>query len=78
LGLGAAPRLDGAAMRQIQAEVVIGRGERDNMVSEQECLDAVAAMLRARYLQLPGQPHPLEACSPAVVAEAVRGFFGAS
>lgn len=75
LDLGAAPRLDGAAMRQIQAEVVIGRGERDNMVGEQECLDAVAAMPRARYLQLPGQPHPLEACSPAVVAEAVRRFF---
>jgi pimeloyl-ACP methyl ester carboxylesterase len=73
--LGRASRLDEVAFGRIGAEVLIARGELDKMVSEAECLAAVAHIPQATYLLLPGQPHPLEQCDHRLLADSLRQFF---
>jgi pimeloyl-ACP methyl ester carboxylesterase len=73
--LGDNPPLDAAAFSRIEANVCIARGTLDNMVSEQECLDAVAAMPNAQFLGLDNQPHLLDQCDPQVLASHLVRFF---
>ncbi|MBX2926974.1 MAG: alpha/beta fold hydrolase [Saprospiraceae bacterium] len=73
--LGDQPPLDAAAFSRIEANVCIARGALDNMVSEQECLDAVAKMPHAHFLNIDHQPHLLDQCDPQVLALHLIRFF---
>ncbi|MBE2208770.1 MAG: alpha/beta fold hydrolase [Saprospiraceae bacterium] len=73
--LGEAPPLTNEALGRIQAEVLMARGSLDNMVSEEECRQAVGLIPRASYVRLEDQPHPLDQCDPSVVAAQLRAFF---
>lgn len=73
--LGEAPPLTNEALGRIQAEVRIARGSLDNMVSEEECLQAAALIPRAGYVCLEQQPHPFDQCDPHLLAAQLRAFF---
>jgi len=72
--LGALPGDLGRA--GIRAQVHIARGELDRMVEEAECMEAVAGLPSAVYLQLPGQPHPFEQVDVKVLAGQLLGVWG--
>jgi len=73
--LGEAPPLTNEALGRIQAEVRIARGSLDNMVSEEECRQAVGLIPGASYVCLEDQPHPFDQCDPHVVAAQLSAFF---
>lgn len=75
--LGEAPPLTHDALGRIRAAVCIARGSMDNMVSEEECLNATGLIPQASYLCLRDQPHPFDQCDPAMLAAQLSDFFKA-
>ncbi|MBS1911284.1 MAG: alpha/beta fold hydrolase [Bacteroidetes bacterium] len=73
--LGERNELTGDDLRQVGTEVMVGVGDRDQMVTIEETLAAYRALPAARLIVLPGTPHPLERVSPQRLGREIVGFF---
>jgi pimeloyl-ACP methyl ester carboxylesterase len=64
-------------LRSINQEVLIGMGDRDNMVIIEESVYAYRLLKNGRLLILPNTPHPIEKISVARLKTEVLTFFDA-
>lgn len=73
--LGASPTLDAAKLAGIAAPARLMVGDRDNVVSAAETLDAARSMPNGQGAVLPGTPHPFEQVRLPLLAGLLNDFF---
>jgi pimeloyl-ACP methyl ester carboxylesterase len=61
--------------RAIKQSVVIGVGEKDNMVSMDESRKIATLLSRGKFLGFPGMQHPFEKADLNQLAPAIKSFF---
>lgn len=62
-------------LANVSHDVMIGIGDRDQMVTIEESLAAYRALPNGRFIALPGTPHPIEKVSPVRLAHEIGEFF---
>jgi pimeloyl-ACP methyl ester carboxylesterase len=73
--LGSAPTIDAERLSRIPVRVRLMVGDRDNVVSVDETLNAARNMASADTCVLPSTPHPFEQVRAALVAAMIRDFL---
>lgn len=63
------------ALAGVGHDVMIGIGDRDQMVTIEESLAAYRALPNGRFIAIPGTPHPIEKVSPVRLAREIGEFF---
>jgi pimeloyl-ACP methyl ester carboxylesterase len=74
--LGSEPTVDAHRMSRIRTRVRLMVGDRDNVVSVDETLNAARNMPSADACVLPSTPHPFEQVRPTLVAAMICDFVG--
>ncbi|MGD8710694.1 MAG: alpha/beta hydrolase [Ectothiorhodospiraceae bacterium] len=74
--LGESPDLDDNALERVRQRARIAVGDRDHMVTLEECAEAYRHLPSAELQVLPGTPHPLEKVNVSRLAAALVDFFG--
>jgi len=77
LAMGERPEIDAAMLRAIDIPVRIAVGDRDHMVSIEECIEAYRALPGGELQVFPSTPHPIEKVDTEMLASALIQFFGA-
>ncbi|MCF8275692.1 MAG: alpha/beta fold hydrolase [Flavobacteriales bacterium] len=72
LALGNSPTLTAELLAAVKCPVLLLRGSEDAMVSKDETLWAQKHIPNARYVELEGQPHPLEKVDLTAVMESIQ------
>jgi hypothetical protein len=62
-------------LANVNNQVTIGIGDRDQMVTIEESLAAYRALPNGRFLAMPGTPHPIDKVSPERLARELGEFF---
>lgn len=62
-------------LKNIDTPFLVLRGENDNMVSQEESKWAADSLVNAEYLDVPGQPHPLEKVDPITLETIIDSFL---
>lgn len=75
LHLGNHPALSVEDYQKIQQKVRIGIGDRDNMVSLEESVNAYQNLENGAFQVFPETPHPIEKIDPERVCNAIVDFF---
>ncbi|MCB0703980.1 MAG: alpha/beta fold hydrolase [Saprospiraceae bacterium] len=75
IGLGEKPTLSDSELRQLQQEVVIGLGDQDNMVGQEESKWAASLLPNGSFEVLPETPHPFEQVQVERVVEFIQTHF---
>lgn len=75
LELGGAPLLGEELLKKITQQVMVGVGDKDNMVSLEETRELYKALPDARMYMLPGTGHPIEKADPALLAQVLHHFY---
>lgn len=70
--LGVNPLLDDSILNQIEIPVLVGLGDQDNMVSEEESKRAVASLDLAKLEILENTPHPFEQVNVLTIENFIR------
>jgi pimeloyl-ACP methyl ester carboxylesterase len=73
--LGERSELPIDSLANVNHQVTIGIGDRDQMVTIEESLAAYRALPNGRFLAMPGTPHPIEKVSPDRLARELGEFF---
>lgn len=73
--LGARPLLTSEVLSAVTNQVLVGLGDRDNMVSLNETLDIFKALPAAQLFVLPATQHPIEKVPVATLAQLLTTFF---
>ena len=61
--------------KEIKAQVQLGLGDMDNMVTKEETLHVESLIPNAKYLELKNTPHPLDRVSVELLTGEIRSFF---
>ncbi len=61
--------------KQITAQVLLGLGDQDNMVTKEETLHVESVIPNAKCLELKDTPHPFEKVSVELLSKEIRSFF---
>jgi len=72
LSLGNAPVLTPELLASVKCPVKLMRGSDDNMVGEEETIWAEKHIPNAHYLNLQGQPHPMDRMDLRLIVDALR------
>ena len=62
--------------RQINAQVLMGLGEQDNMVTREETFHVESLIPNAKFLELKDTPHPIDKVSVHLLSQEIRSYFG--
>lgn len=73
--LGAESELPIDSLAKVEHPVTIGIGDRDQMVTVEESLAAYRTLPNARFVVMPGTPHPIEKVSHERLARELSEFF---
>lgn len=73
--LGEQPLLDEVSLSKITMPVLLGLGDKDNMVSMEETSDACKALTHGQMYMLPATKHPIEMVPVNLLAEILVPFF---
>ncbi|GAA4344852.1 alpha/beta fold hydrolase [Flaviaesturariibacter amylovorans] len=74
--LGRAPLLTDGVLASLTLPVLLLLGDRDNMVTLEETVNARRTIPGAQLGVLPATPHPLEKADPKLLAALLQRFFG--
>jgi len=75
LELGSMPMLDDTVLETLTQRVMVGLGDRDNMVSPEETLQLFHALPDACMYMLPATGHPIEKANIPLLAQVLHQFF---
>lgn len=75
IGLGKNNLLKDKDYLQIENEILLSVGDRDNMVSIEETVDVYRKLKNGSLLILPGTPHPIEKINAERLANEIKKFF---
>ena len=75
IGLGKNNLLKDKDYLQIENEILLSVGDRDNMVSIEETVDVYRKLKNGSLLILPGTPHPIEKINAERLANEMKKFF---
>lgn len=67
--------LNTETLKAIQNKVLIGLGDKDQMVTFEETIVAFKALPRASLYVLPGTKHPIEQLDTTLFTETIKGFL---
>ena len=74
-GLGLKPELSSERLKTLHTPVRIGRGEKDNMVSKMESVQAAVDLPLGSYTEWAQVHHPIEKVPVKMAVQAVSGFL---
>ena len=74
LELGDNPILNEKEIKEIQGQVLVLKGDQDNMVSKEESKNVTDALLHGQFKELKNTVHPLEKVDPNVVTNEILEF----
>ncbi|HRG51369.1 MAG TPA: alpha/beta fold hydrolase [Bacteroidia bacterium] len=75
IDLGNHPSLDATDFQKFETPVLIGIGDKDNMVSLEETIEVYRKLKNANLLVLPATPHPIEKVNVKRLAAEISLFF---
>lgn len=75
IGLGNHPALTDEALHKIEVRVLIGVGDKDQMVGLEETLHVYRQLKNASFMVLPDTVHPLEKIDVKRISEQIDYFF---
>ena len=75
-GMGRKNPLTDEDLREMEQEVLIGMGDRDNMVIIEESVYSYRLLRNGRLLIMPGIPHPFEKVPLPRLLSEITSFFG--
>jgi esterase/lipase len=61
--------------KQITAQVQLGLGDADNMVTKEETFHVESVLPNSKYVELKDTPHPLDKVSVELLASEIRKYF---
>lgn len=73
--LGNGQRLEAGGLNSIQSPVMILRGTRDRMVTEEESVHAANTLAKGQFRPLPDAEHPLEKINPISLSALITDYF---
>lgn len=74
--MGANNVLTDSDFKVVQHQILIGVGDKDKMVSQEETLHVQQLLSNSRYLLLKETPHPIEKVNVQLLAGEIKKFFG--
>lgn len=75
LEMGKVNPLSGKDFKEIDKEVLVAVGDRDQMVSMEETMVVYRFLTRGRLLVMPNTQHPIEKVNSLYLAEEIKRFF---
>ncbi|MTI23320.1 alpha/beta hydrolase [Fulvivirga sp. RKSG066] len=75
LSLGQEPLLTNQRLQQVTQPTIIGLGELDNMVSEEESKLVAEALPNGKFHYFEGFKHPIEQVAIGKLSESIKSFF---
>jgi len=75
LELGRTNLLPEDMMHEIQTEICIGLGDRDNTVKVEEAVSVFRSLTNAKLCILPDTPHPLDKVNTTMLADVIKHYF---